>query len=94
MEKGLPMGTLGGIVSESQDNFGEEKNRFNLTTVTLLSLLQYLKAPSTIDYFSLVVEGGEWDVSRKFDFSLYKFRVISIERPVTQLQILFHKKWL
>jgi hypothetical protein len=45
-----------------QDNAGKKKNNHEMTTVTLINVLQFLKAPIEIDYFSLDVEGGEWDV--------------------------------
>jgi hypothetical protein len=81
----------GGIVHKDQDNAGKIKNNVNLTTVSLISLLQYFKAPTIIDYMSLDVEGGEWDALKHFDFSLYRFKVISIERPIKKLQFLLFR---
>jgi hypothetical protein len=81
----------GGIVDDSQDNARKTTNNVKLTTVTLISLLQFFKAPTIIDYMSLDVEGGEWDALKNFDFSLYRFKVLSIERPIKRLQFLLFR---
>jgi hypothetical protein len=80
-------GAFGGLVLESHDNFGKKENNFNLSTVTLVTILKFIKAPKVIDYLSLDVEGGEWDIFKEFDFDLYRFLIMSIERPTHQLQI-------
>jgi hypothetical protein len=84
-------GVWGGVVGDSQDNAGKTINNVNLTTVTLISLLQFIKAPYVIDYLSLDIEGGEWDAMKSFDFGLYQFKVISIERPIKKLQFLLFR---
>jgi hypothetical protein len=84
-------GVLGGVVDKDQDNAGQTTNNVKLVTVTLVSLLHFFKAPTVIDYMSLDVEGGEWDVMKNFDFGLYQFKVISIERPVKKLQFLLFR---
>mmetsp|Transcript_3737 Transcript_3737/g.3893 ORF Transcript_3737/g.3893 Transcript_3737/m.3893 type:complete len:289 (+) Transcript_3737:80-946(+) len=84
-------GVYGGVVHEDQDNAGKTEKNVNLTTVSLISLLQFFKAPTIIDYMSLDVEGGEWDALKNFDFSLYRFKVLSIERPIKRLQFLLFR---
>lgn len=41
--------------------------------------------PYEIDYLSLDVEGAEWIVMEKFDFSRHKFSLMTIERPKKEL---------
>jgi hypothetical protein len=65
---------FGGVVVDSQDNAGKITNNVKLTTDSIISLLQFFKAPTVIDYMSLDVEGGEWDALKFFDFSLYRFK--------------------
>lgn len=89
MEKGG--GGLGGIVREFYDNAGKRHNNVDMITVSLVSLLKHLKAPSKIDYLSLDVEGGEWEALKSFDFNLYEFKLISIERPIKKLQYLLFR---
>jgi hypothetical protein len=84
-------GVNGGVVGDYQDNARKTKNNFNLTTVSLMSLLQFIKAPTMIDYLSLDVEGGEWDALKNFNFGLYQFKVMSIERPIKRLQFLLFR---
>jgi hypothetical protein len=84
-------GVLGGIVHEDQDNAGKPTNNVTLTTVSLISLLQFFKAPTIIDYMSLAVEGAELDALKNFDFSLYQFKILSIERPIKKLQFLLFR---
>lgn len=56
-----------------------------LISTTLESILKFSSAPSVIDFLSLDVEGHEYYVFKSFDFSLYKFLVMSIERPKHKL---------
>lgn len=45
----------------------------------LNSILKKSKAPKIIDFFSLDVEGDEFEVLRGIDFKIYKFKYILIE---------------
>ena len=76
-------GVMGGIVSESTDNkrgtAGNESIQLN--TTTLSRVLSENNAPSVIDYLSIDVEGAEELVLGQFDFGLYTFQCITIERP-------------
>mmetsp|Transcript_6419 Transcript_6419/g.11286 ORF Transcript_6419/g.11286 Transcript_6419/m.11286 type:complete len:353 (+) Transcript_6419:65-1123(+) len=62
-----------------------------VTTVKLETVLRYLDAPSTIDYFSLDVEGAELSVLSNFDFDQYTFLTLSVERPPRELHDLLSK---
>lgn len=50
-------GVNGGVVGDYQDNARKTKKKFNLTTVSLMSILQFIKAP-TICRSMLKVESG------------------------------------
>ena len=53
--------------------------------------LNHAKAPSTIDYLSLDIEGAELDALKAFDFAKYRFLVLTIERPVAALRALLRQ---
>ena len=48
-------------------------------TISLLDMLDKHNAPKYIDYFSLDTEGSEYQILRTFDFSKYKFGLITVE---------------
>lgn len=50
-----------------------------IQTRTLTSVLLDVAAPRVIDYFSLDVEGAEWQVLAGLSFELYRFRTITME---------------
>lgn len=52
-------------------------------TVSLNDLLMQYKAPSNIDYLSIDIEGGEYDVLKTLDFKSYKFSVVTVEHNYT-----------
>lgn len=88
---------LGGIVG-GPDNDNQPNTQFNDTeiyTISLISVLIHLNAPPVIDYFSLDVEGHEYRVLELFDFGLYTFNVMTIERPKIALHHLLvrNKYW-
>jgi hypothetical protein len=78
-------GVFGGIVEKDMDSRIARKTDEILETVTLNNLLSALNAPNVIDYFSLDVEGGEHHVLKHFDFGLYTFLTMTIERPIGKL---------
>jgi FkbM family methyltransferase len=47
--------------------------------LTLHSLLKKYKAPTTIEYLALDIEGAEYDVLRVFPFNEYKILCLSVE---------------
>jgi hypothetical protein len=53
--------------------------RVRKTTTTLAAVLDAVKAPSTIDYLSLDVEGQEYPILSTFPFERYTFRCITVE---------------
>jgi len=81
-------GPKGGIVGKEFDNkepskFKEDKPRY---TVPLLEIFQKFQTPPVIDYLSLDVEGAEELVMSSFPFDLYRFNIITLERPSEKLQ--------
>jgi hypothetical protein len=60
------------------------------TTVALTEIFARHGTPRTFDYFSLDVEGHEWEVLRAFPFDTYAFRVLTIERPADATRALLH----
>lgn len=52
---------------------------YEVPTISLLDLLQKHRAPKVIDYLSMDTEGSEPDILGAFDFSAYRFRVITCE---------------
>jgi len=92
----LDHGDEGGIVGEDTDNNfrlrkEELENSYKkggvvkMMTKTLEQVLDENKAPSTIDYLSLDVEGNEMRVFKNFPFHKYKFLAMTIERPTPEL---------
>ena len=53
--------------------------KYKVKSITLLDLLKKYNAPSAIDYMSIDIEGSEYEVLKKFDFSKYKFNFITCE---------------
>lgn len=83
----LDRGTGGGIVGDEMDNkknspFKEERRN----TVSLLTVFKETNTPRVIDYFSFDVEGAESLVLEHFPWDLYKFKVMTIERPRRELR--------
>merc|ERR1712032_802407 len=79
-------GVYGGIVGKQFDNRRTNTRAVTLRTVPLANILEQFGAPPLIDYFSLDVEGAEGAVMQDFPFDKYKFLVISVERPKSDLK--------
>ena len=54
--------------------------------VLLVDVLRKHKAPDIIDYFSLDVEGFEYEILKNFPFKEYIFLCLGVERPPKELQ--------
>lgn len=76
-------GTGSGVVGKNYDTKPHEKNHpeVKIPLVTLYNILVHVKAPRVIDYLSLDVEGYEYEVLKNFDFGVYTFLVMTVERP-------------
>lgn len=58
---------------------GETSFSFGAATVPLSTLLDRSGAPDVVDFLSLDVEGGEFDVLRGIDHTRHRFRYILVE---------------
>ena len=90
---------LGGILSKTTDNKEAQPNGTDRNwvvtqhrTVTLTDILHHAKAPSTIDYLSLDIEGAEYEAMSTFAFDQYTILLMTIERPSKDLQALLKSK--
>jgi FkbM family methyltransferase len=59
-------------------------------TVSLVDLLDQYQAPSFIDYLSVDTEGSEFEVLKSFDFSKYRFGLITVEHNFTPMRQQLH----
>ena len=91
-------GVLGGIVDNQFDiKAGTDKEQHPdkpptlKYTVPLLEVFQRFQVPRIIDYLSLDVEGAEEYIMGLFPLDDYHIRVLTIERPSTNLQALLQR---
>jgi len=80
---------VSGIIAKGVDNHTLTTRAVrHYTTVSLLDVLAYARAPASIDYLSLDVEGAEDDVLLPFPLATsgYTFRAVTIERPTRRLR--------
>jgi FkbM family methyltransferase len=87
-------GLLSGIVDSSTDlreEVGQNSRTIKLKTRPLKAILDEHRAPRTIDYMSIDVEGAEERVLLNFPFSEYRFLSMTIERPKPILRDLLQK---
>lgn len=56
-----------------------KKESIQVETISLFDLLREYQAPQVVDYLSIDTEGSELEILKTFDFSEYKFRLISVE---------------
>lgn len=67
----------------NSDNRGRRRKNtavsYKVETVSLRDLLNQHNAPSIIDYISIDTEGSELLALAHFDFSIYRFRTITVE---------------
>ncbi|AKK30257.1 hypothetical protein AB431_05185 [Mycobacterium sp. EPa45] len=59
---------------------------YQVETISLMDLLEKHNAPEVIDYLSIDTEGSEFEILEAFDFSKYKFRVITCEHNYTPMR--------
>jgi len=85
-------GAFGGFVGPEFDNINHDNDTaVDLFTVSLSDILDHAKAPLTIDYLSLDIEGAEFFALKNFPFDRRKFYLITAERPTRQLHHLLVK---
>jgi len=57
-----------------------------IETISLVDLLDFHKAPATINFVSLDTEGSEWDIIKAFPFERYNIRALCIEHNFSPAQ--------
>lgn len=57
---------------------------YPVKTVSLVDLLQRYNSPQEIDYLSIDTEGSEFTILESFDWSQYRFNVITVEHNFTE----------
>ena len=75
---------FGGIVGPGMDN-EQATSTSEMRTIPFSRILDELKAPKTIDYLSLDVEGAESLVMSSFPWDSYTISVLTVERPKPDL---------
>lgn len=78
-------------LSEFSSSDGHHKSRkkgrsYEVKTISLMDLLKKYNSPQIIDYLSLDTEGSEFEILSRFDFTKYKFRVITCEHNFTPMR--------
>jgi FkbM family methyltransferase len=73
--------------SDSHRDSRKNANVYDVKTISLNELLNKYNAPSEIDYLSIDTEGSEFDILNNFDFSKYKFKVITCEHNYTDMRL-------
>ena len=86
----IEIGELSGITKSLGVDAKYEKRRYLVESISLRDLLLFHHAPSEIDYFSLDVEGHEYEILKNFDFSEFQFRVISVEHNFSESRNLIY----
>ena len=76
------LSTISGFENHDQ-NKRITKASYSVETVSLLDLLIQHHAPMIIDYISIDTEGTEFDILKNFDFSKYKFKIMTVEHNFT-----------
>ncbi len=65
--------------------------QYDVETVSLLDALDEHGAPRVIDYLSIDTEGSEFEILNAFDFSQYRFSVITCEHNYAPQRELIHE---
>ena len=66
-------------LAEPELNFFEKQNHYLAKAKTLNSILKDSNAPKVVDFFSLDVEGAEFEVLKGINFDKFNFKYIIVE---------------
>jgi FkbM family methyltransferase len=79
------LSTIDSFSSSDSLSWGRTKGKkYPVNTISLIDLLDKYKSPRTVDYLSIDTEGSEFEILSGFDFSKYRFRVITCEHNLTR----------
>jgi FkbM family methyltransferase len=73
---------LKGIIEDPGEDFAE----INVLSISLNDLLELYRAPKTIDYLSLDVEGNEFNILSRFNFEEYHVNCLTVEHDFGEMQ--------
>jgi FkbM family methyltransferase len=68
---------------DSHRELRQNGEKYEVTTISLIDLLDKYSAPKTIDFLSIDTEGSEFEILNAFDFEKYSFNVIACEHNYT-----------
>jgi len=77
--------------SDHQGSQRAQHLAYEVPTVSLLDLLREHNAPPYIDYLSVDTEGSEYEILSAFDFTAYRFGLITVEHNGTAQQAALYK---
>mmetsp|Transcript_28609 Transcript_28609/g.33251 ORF Transcript_28609/g.33251 Transcript_28609/m.33251 type:complete len:347 (+) Transcript_28609:101-1141(+) len=83
LKRRAPSGGIEGFIDPNIPRSKEKPE--DLYTVPFLEILEKFNAPKVIEYLSLDVEGAEFLVMEGFPYDKYRFKVMTIERPLQNL---------
>jgi FkbM family methyltransferase len=66
-------------IKDTAGPFTKSDKTIQVETMTMSTLLKTYNAPKTIDYFSLDVEGHEYEVMKNFPFKDYTIQCLTVE---------------
>lgn len=61
-----------------------ETRNYPVVTISLLDLLKENNSPKEVDYLSIDTEGSEYQILKAFDWSEFKFQVITVEHNFSE----------
>ncbi|MEE7503805.1 FkbM family methyltransferase [Methylobacterium mesophilicum] len=67
------------VTGDFHAQFRQDGRQYAVQTISLGRFLAEARAPRRIDYMSIDVEGGEFDVLQAFDFTTHDVALISVE---------------
>ncbi len=65
--------------SDSHSNSRKRGSKYEVSTISLVDLLEKYNAPQDIDYISIDTEGSEFEILNSFDFNRYNVKIITCE---------------
>jgi FkbM family methyltransferase len=65
--------------SDTHIDFRRNGNKYEVSTISLIDLLEKHKAPRDIDYLSIDTEGSEFEILNSFNFDNYNIKIITCE---------------
>ena len=77
----------------NSDGHSESRKKgktYEVSTISLLDLLEKYQAPQHIDYLSIDTEGSEYDILSSFDFDRYDIKIITCEHNYTPQRAHIH----